>query len=329
MGYIRVPWLLFLCGFGHNQPDDEWMAKSGVRLRAVGKHGTPFGRARLVLLMLAEKAAEAGRSIRLSIEEIRETFGLAWRPKNLEQHIKRVIDCLYERVDQQCACTDDRCHPRRVGLVDFIASGSYCAKDKTFHIELQDAFVEDARQSAACSVDVIKALIREEQFAAFDLYCWYRWRLFRKEYEPVDPFGPHGPFGLFPIAKAGTKARSDLRKLHRIVKRVWPECPFRVMGEGKERQIVYRPRNEASAAEQIAVQSVERPVRRRAAGVPRYRKLSRVLARQRLGPMRISIERTVPSSLSRVRTFDELREEAERLQARLQGMARARGDPFE
>jgi len=230
MRQLLVPRFLLLCGLTHRRPRDRlWRSKAGLQLTGFGPHGFPFGRARVILLYLANKAAQSGRWVFGTLGDIRAMFRVDWSLDNLEQHLLRTIECLYTQVDVTC----ERCAPCRWprGTLDVIRWAHYCETDCSFELELGDELIPNARNSFTCPMEPAATLIRERHLQALDLYLWYHWMLSRHDLDPpyqIDPFGPEGPFGLAPIAIEGPRQRQAMREIHRAVLGVWHSCPFRL-----------------------------------------------------------------------------------------------------
>ena len=243
MGHIVVPHLFFSLGLSHSQPKQGvWRSKSGIRLRAIGTHGPPFGRARAILLYLTQKSAESGRVVRGSLDDVRATFGPAWQMSNLAGHLHRVIDCSYARAHSSRPCCRSRCEVARP--LDVIRQAHYCRQTHTFELELGDELFPTKETSFRCPVEHtawIQTLIRNDRFQTLDLALWYHWKLARNDRAAVDAFGPKGPFGLMPIAKNGSRQRCQLHTLHDHVVALWPSCPYRIAGTGGERKVVFAP----------------------------------------------------------------------------------------
>ena len=240
MGHIRVPRLILLCGFEYDRPGEVvWCAKSRVRLTAYAGHGVPFGRSRAILLFLAQKAAISGRFVRGSLYEIRDTFNPKWRIENLEKHMLRVINCVYERIEPHCSHVGHKCDRRRE--LDVFRQKSYCSRSKTFKFEIGDDLLANEHNSFPCSWKRVARLVGSEQYQCLDVFLFYRNKHARKDRTPVDPLGPEGPFGLAPIAKDPGIRRQLVNKHHSTIVGLWPGCPYRLVARNGRLLIVYAP----------------------------------------------------------------------------------------
>ena len=235
MEYVRVPRLLLDLGMSPRRrpKEDEWIARSGIKLTGDGRYGAPFGRTRVILLYLAAKAAEIGAVIDGHIDEITDMFQLGWKYNTLQEHFIRLIRCAFSRIggmDTARSCCER--HVPGMERIALIETAHYCKHTRRFRIVCSQWFVEQAREAILCQLDTVRTIISAERFAVLDLYVWYQWRLARKEYSTVDAFGPDGPYHLLSIPGPTGKSHQSLVQWHQGVLQYWPDCPFRVVGNG-------------------------------------------------------------------------------------------------
>lgn len=239
MEEVVVPWLFLRFGLYNDRPrEGVWISNDGIRITGKGARGAPFGSSRVILLFLAQRAAELGPVVRGSLRDICTMFGMNWRKSRstLENHLRRVIESDYEEVEPSCPCCQDSCH--RGQRLDFIERAYYCSTSGNFEITLHPGFVEEIQRSPRSPLARVREFILEQQFAALDLHIWYRWAE-HIGLTDVDPFGEDGPYRLLSIACAGPKQRSDLRARHKIVARIDPDTPFQLVGRGAIRRILW------------------------------------------------------------------------------------------
>ena len=239
---LAAPWLMLECGLSHDRPRSGiWIGKAGLRLVAIGQRGAPFGRARAIWMYLATKARAnlSGSTVEISLAEITDVFG--GKPRTNKEHLRRLADCHFERIDPV-----GRTRSRRQRLIEVIN-----ARGSTFTLSLYADFLQSARQAIRCPNGLVASFIRANKLASLDLYLWYQWRLHHEDFTPVDAFGPQGPYALLPISDNVDKRRDDFHKRHDLVAEFWPECPFAYDGaqivHGSQRPQRIRPARQAAA----------------------------------------------------------------------------------
>ena len=259
MESVRVPQsLLDLAMSPRRQPrNNVWITGSGVIVTGDGRYGVPFGRTRVILLFLAAKAAEMGSVIDGRLDEIADMFQLGWRHETLQMHFMRCIRCNVSRVDTMDpanACCEQ--HLFGTERVDLFETAHYCEQTRRFRVVCSQWFVEQARDAILCPLDTVRTIIWAERFAVLDLYAWYQWKLAGKDYGTVNAFGPAGPCHFLSIPGPTGKRHQTLIEWHRGVVKYWPECPFRVVGNG--RYIECDARNENAGSTQSQDQPIAR-----------------------------------------------------------------------
>ena len=215
--HVLAPWLLLQCGFSHDQPKTGvWVAKSGLKITAYGKHGAPFGKARIVWMYLATKAALSGPTVQVSLSEMANQFG--GKARTIKTHIRRLAECYYQIPDPEQPRAWRKEQRRFFEIVN--------ARGNLITVNLYEDFMASARDAAQIPLDLVAKFARANKLAPFDLCYWYHWQLHRGDTKAIAAFKPNGPYALLPIAENIDKRQADFRKHHETVEQFWPECPF-------------------------------------------------------------------------------------------------------
>jgi len=208
---------------------DVRVGRSRARTTGDFRYSVPYGLDQLIVMYLATEEALHGRIIRSTAADICEMFRVSWtKPATMERH-RRVVSCWYEPARHP----DDPAEmTRRIPIADGF---TWQAGNKEFRITLSEDFIHDVEPGAPFSLDAAAQLDPAE----LDLYLLQVSRLHRGQLDDTPLVGDSSAYAILPGSADPRAQRQKARQYMTSIRRVWPECPYRVSPNGNA--LIYVP----------------------------------------------------------------------------------------